>query len=59
MRGFFKKLWQITAGLAFTYAGSAVLLVTLSGETQRMAFIATVTAVAVHYIHELTNNDEA
>lgn len=57
MRGFFKKLWQITAGLAFTYAGSAVLLVTLSGETQRMAFIATVTAVAVHYLYEFSNDD--
>ena len=57
MRSFFKKLWQITAGLAFTYAGSAVLLVTLSGETQRMAFIATVTAVAVHYVYEFSNDD--
>ena len=52
-----KKLWQITAGLAFTYAGSAVLLFTLSGETRRMAFIATVTAILVHYAHELTEGD--
>lgn len=52
-----KRLWQITAGLAFTYAGSAVLLLTLSGETQRMAFIATVTALVVHYVHELTEGD--
>lgn len=58
MRSFLKKLWQITAGLAFTYAGSAVLIVTLSGETQRMAFIATVAALVVHYVHEF-NNDEA
>lgn len=57
MRGFFKKLWQTTAGLAFTIAGSAVMLVTLSGDTRRMAFIATVSALAVHYIHEMTSND--
>ena len=57
MRGFFKKLWQTTAGLAFTIAGSAVMLVTLSGDTRHMAFIATVSAVAVHYIHEMTSND--
>ncbi len=57
MRGFFKKLWQITAGLAFTFAGSAVLLVTLSGETQKMAFIATVAAVAVHYLYEFSQKD--
>lgn len=54
---FFKKLWKITAGLAFTYAGSAVVLMTLSGDTQEMAFIATVTALVVHYIYEFKNND--
>jgi hypothetical protein len=57
MRGFFKKLWNITAGLAFTYAGSAVLLITLSGETRRMATVATITAIVVHYIYEMTSND--
>lgn len=58
MRGFFKKLWNITAGLAFTFAGSAVLLVTLSGETQRIAFIATMAAIAVHYIYELSKGED-
>ena len=56
--GFFKKLWEITAGLAFTYAGSAVVLLTLSGDTKKMAFIATVTALAVHYTHEFVKKDE-
>lgn len=51
--GFFKKLWDITAELAWTYAGSAVVLMTLSGDTQEMAFIATITALVVHYLHEL------
>ena len=57
MRGFFKKLWEITAGLAFTFAGSAVLLMTLSGETQEMAAIATAVAITIHYLHELSKDD--
>lgn len=58
MRGFLKKLWEITAGLAFTLAGSAVMLVTLSGETKRLAFIAVMSALTMHYLHELTNDEE-
>jgi HAMP domain-containing protein len=54
----FKKLWQTTAGLAFTLAGSFVMFVTLSGETRRMAIIATAVALGVHYIHEMTSSDE-
>lgn len=57
MRNFVKKLLRITGGLAFTYAGSTVVLITLSGETRRLAFIATVTALVVHYAYELTSND--
>jgi len=57
MRGFFKKLWEITAGLAFTFAGSAVLLMTLSGDTQEMAAIATACAITVHYLHELSKRE--
>lgn len=55
---FVKKLWNITAGLAFTYAGSAVVLITLSGDTQRVAFIATVSALSVHYLYELTKGED-
>jgi len=54
---FFKKLWRITAGLSFTFAGSTVLLITLSGDTQEMAAIATACAIFVHYVHELTKGD--
>ena len=57
MRRFFKKLWEITAGLAFTFAGSAVMLVTLSGDTQEVAAIATVCAIAVHYLNELSKRE--
>lgn len=56
--GFSKKMWDITAGLAFTLAGSLVVYVTLSGTTQRIAGIATLTAILVHYVHEILKNDE-
>jgi len=57
MLRFLKKLWEITASLSFTFAGSAVLLITLSGDTQEMAMIATACAIFVHYVHELTNGE--
>ena len=57
MRGFVKKLWNTTAGLAFTFAGSAVLFLTLSGDTRRLAIIATAIAVFVHYVKELTSDE--
>ncbi len=56
--GFSKKIWDITAGLAFTLAGSLVVYVTLSGVTQRIAGIATLIAILVHYVHEILKNDE-
>jgi hypothetical protein len=56
--GLGKKVWEITAGLAFTLAGSFVMFVTLSGDTRKMAIIATVVALSVHYIHEVLKNDE-
>ena len=56
--GFSKKMWDITAGLAFTLAGSLVVYITLSGITQRVAGIATLTAILVHYVHEILKNDE-
>jgi len=56
--GFGKKVWDITAGLGFTLAGSLVVYVTLSGTTQKIAGIATLTAILVHYVHEILKNDE-
>ena len=56
--GLGKKVWEITAGLAFTLAGSFVMFVTLSGDTRKMAIIATAVALGVHYVHEIIKNDE-
>jgi hypothetical protein len=56
--GFLKKLWNITAGLAFTLAGSVVVYYTLSGITQTIALIATLIACTVHYTHQILKNDE-
>jgi hypothetical protein len=55
--GFSKKIWDITAGLAFTLAGSFVVYITLSGTTQRLAGISTLLAIFVHYLHQLMQND--
>ena len=56
--GFAKKLWDITAGLAFTFAGSVVVYYTLSGTTQTIALVSTVTACVVHYTHQILKNDK-
>jgi hypothetical protein len=57
IKGFIKKLAKETAALSFTFAGSAIMFVTLSGDTRRIAIIATAAAVAVHYIHVMLEND--
>lgn len=56
--GFIKKFAKETAGLSFTIAGSVIMFVTLSGDTRRIAIIATVTAITVHYIYAMLENDE-
>jgi hypothetical protein len=56
--GFAKKLWDITAGLAFTFAGSVVVYYTLSGTTQTIALASTITACVVHYTHQIFKNDK-
>jgi len=56
--GFVKKFMKETAALSFTFAGSAIMFVTLSGDTQRIAIIATAAAVTVHYISVMLSNDE-
>jgi len=56
--GFSKKVWDITAGLGFTLAGSLIVYITLSGVTQKIAGIATLVAILVHYVHEILKNDE-
>lgn len=56
--GFLKKLWDITGALAFTIAGSVIVFITLSGETRKVAMIATAIALVVHYIYTILKNDE-
>jgi hypothetical protein len=56
--GFSKKMWDITAGIIFTLAGSLVVYVTLSGTTQKIAGVSTLIAILVHYVHEILKNDE-
>ena len=56
--GFIKKFLKETAALSFTFAGSAIMFVTLSGDTRKIAIIATAAAVFVHYVHVMLENDE-
>lgn len=56
--GFIKKFAKETAALSFTFAGSAIMFVTLSGDTRRIAIIATIAAVTVHYVNVMLQNDE-
>jgi len=56
---FLKKFWDTTASIAFTIAGSVVVYNTLSGKTQTIALMATVTACVVHYAYNFTKSDEA
>jgi hypothetical protein len=56
--GFIKKFAKETAGLSFTLAGSVVVFITLSGDTRKIAMIATGVALAVHYTHRMLQNDE-
>jgi hypothetical protein len=56
--GLVKKFVNETAGLAFTLAGSAIMFVTLSGNTRNVAMVATGIALFVHYVHVMLKNDE-
>jgi hypothetical protein len=51
---FLKKLWDTTADLTWTLVGSVIVLITLSGETQKIALYLTVGGLFVHYIYKLT-----
>ena len=52
-----KKLINITASLSFTLAGMVVVFITLSGDTRRIALIASLAALLVHYTHEIIRRD--
>lgn len=55
---FLKKLWDITADLTWTVVGSVIVLITLSGETQKIAFYLTVAGLVVHYIYKMSQSEE-
>lgn len=45
---FFKKLWDELTALSWTIAGTVLVLVTLSGATQKIGFWISVIALVVH-----------
>lgn len=53
---FLRKLWNITADLTWTLVGSVIVLITLSGDTQKIAFYLTVGGLLIHYVYKLTQN---
>jgi len=53
---FLRKLWDITADLTWTLVGSVIVLITLSGDTQKIAFYLTVGGLLIHYVYKLTQN---
>lgn len=55
---FLRKLWDITADLTWTLVGSVIVLITLSGDTQRIAFYLTVGGLVVHYIYKLSKSGD-
>jgi hypothetical protein len=55
---FLKRLWNITADLTWTLVGSVIVLITLSGETQKIAFYLTASGLLVHYLYKLTQSED-
>lgn len=55
---FLRKLWDVTADLTWTLVGSVIVLITLSGDTQKIAFYLTVGGLIVHYIYKLSQSGD-
>jgi len=55
---FLRKLWNITADLTWTLVGGIIVLITLSGDTQKIAFYLTVGGLVVHYIYKLLQSED-
>jgi hypothetical protein len=55
---FLKKLWDITADLTWTIVGSVIVLITLSGDTQKVALYLTLVGTVIHYIYKLMQDSE-
>ena len=50
---FLKKIWTITGDLIWTIVGSTIVIITLSGDTQKIALYLTITGGIVHYIYKI------
>ena len=55
---FLKKLWTITGDLIWTIVGSTIVIITLSGDTHKIALYLTVTGGLLHYIYKILDGSE-
>jgi hypothetical protein len=53
-----KTIARELSSMAFTLAGSVIVVATLSGQTRKIAMIATGSALVLHLIHIVTRHDE-
>lgn len=53
-----KKLLKETYALAWTLAGTGLVLITLSGETQKWGIYISLAALAVHLVGAMLSSDE-
>jgi hypothetical protein len=50
---FLKKIWIITGDLIWTIVGSVIVIITLSGDTQKIALYLTIAGGVIHYFYKL------
>jgi len=50
---FLKKIWTITADLVWTVVGSTIVIITLSGDTQKIALYLTIAGGIIHYVYKI------
>ena len=55
---FLTKLWKITGDLIWTIVGSVIVVITLSGDTQKIALYLTVAGGLLHYIYKILDGSE-
>lgn len=55
---FVKKLWEITADLVWTIVGSVIVIITLSGDSQKIALYLTIAGGAIHYIYKFLDGSK-
>jgi hypothetical protein len=57
LRRLINTLSREISSMAFTLAGSVIVLATLSGQTRKIALIATIAALVLHFGHVLTSGE--